>query len=81
MQRSTFETILGASILAIAISVGIILYKGQLTKSKDTYALFGNFDHIDGIRKESEIKISGITISNVVESDLDPKTHLARVKI
>lgn len=81
MQRSTFETILGAGVLFTAIGFGTLLYKGNITTSPDTYPLFANFDRIDGIRKGSEVRIAGITIGKVAESDLDPKTYLARVKI
>lgn len=81
MQRSTFETILGAGVLTAAIGFGTLLYKNNTSTSPDTYPLYANFDRVDGIRKGSEVKIAGITMGKVIESALDPKTYLARVKI
>lgn len=81
MQRSTFETILGAGVLVTAIGFGTLIYKGSVTTPPDTYPLFANFDRVDGIRKGSEVKIAGITMGKVTESELDSKTYLARIKI
>lgn len=81
MQRNTFETILGAIVLAGTIGFGFTLYKSKASQSDDTYNLSAHFTRIDGIKKGTEVKVSGITVGKVLDSELDPKTFLAKLKI
>lgn len=81
MRRSVIETILGAVVLGAAALFGVVLYNQSKTISADTYALFAKFDRVDGVRKGSEVRISGIPVGQVVESQLDNESMLAKIKL
>src|SRR6185437_1254761 len=43
--------------------------------------LSANFEHIDGIRDGSDVRISGIKVGSVLGTKLDPTTFLANVRM
>lgn len=81
MRRSVVETILGAVVLGAAALFGVVLYNQSNVISTDTYPLFAKFDRVDGVRKGSEVRISGIPVGKVVESQLDQDSLLAKIKL
>jgi phospholipid/cholesterol/gamma-HCH transport system substrate-binding protein len=81
MQRNMIETILGALVLVVAFIFLYTIYTSSSFKATKGYHVYAKFDRVDGIRKGTDVKISGIKVGSVVESDLDHKSFLARLKI
>lgn len=82
MQRSTFETLVGALVLAIAaVFVWFALGATGVAVSRDGYELGARFDRIDGINVGSDVRVSGIKVGTVTAASLDPKTYLADIRI
>ncbi len=81
MRKNSVETIMGAVVIAVAVLFVLFAYdKAGLTTVKG-YAISAKFDRIDGIRRGSDVRMSGIKIGTVTDQALDPETYLAVVKL
>lgn len=81
MKGNVIETVMGAVVLVVAALFLFFAYNTSQFRSVTGYELSANFEHIDGIRDGSDVRISGIKVGSVLSTTLDPKTFLATVKM
>jgi len=81
MKGNVIETVMGAVVLVVAALFLFFAYNTSQLRSVKGYELNANFEHIDGIRDGSDVRISGIKVGSVLSTTLDPKTFLAAVKM
>ena len=81
MKGNVIETVMGAVVLVVAALFLFFAYSTSQLRSVKGYELSANFEHIDGIRDGSDVRVSGIKVGSVVSMTLDPKTFLATVKM
>ena len=81
MKGNVIETVMGAVVLVVAALFLYFAYSTSQLRSIKGYELTANFEHIDGIRDGSDVRISGIKVGSVLETKLDPTTFLATVKM
>ena len=81
MRGNVIETVMGAVVLVVAALFLFFAYNTSQLRSVQGYELTANFEHIDGIRDGSDVRISGIKVGSVLATTLDPKTFLATVRM
>ena len=81
MKGNVIETVMGAVVLVVAALFLFFAYSTSQLRSVKGYELTANFDHIDGIRDGSDVRVSGIKVGSVLGLTLDPKTFLATVRM
>lgn len=79
MKRSVIETILGASVLLVAMIFLVFSYKTANISTGTGYDLVADFSGIGGLKAGDDVQISGVKIGTVKSVDLNPQTFLARV--
>jgi len=81
MRGNVIETVMGAVVLVVAALFLVFAYNTSQLRAVKGYELTANFEHIDGIRDGSDVRISGIKVGSVVGTTLDPNTFLATVRM
>ncbi len=82
MRGNVIETVMGAVVLVVAALFLVFAYNtSQLRSVSGGYDVTANFEAVDGIRKGSDVRISGIKVGSVVSEVLDPKTFLATLRM
>ncbi len=81
MKRSVVETLIGAAVLLVAALFLVYAFRNVDAGTPQGYELFAKFDRIDGLKKGSDVTISGIKVGTVVDWTLDPKTFQAVVRL
>ena len=81
MKNNTFEAIIGALVLILAVIFLFYSFSIANVGKIDGYELSADFDRIDGLVVGSDVRMSGIKIGTVIEESLDPNTYLANIKI
>lgn len=81
MRGNVIETVMGAVVLIVAALFLVFAYQTSQLRQVAGYRVSADFEHIDGIRQGSDVRISGIKIGSVVSETLDPKTFLATLAI
>ncbi len=79
MGKNAIETVMGAVVLAVA---GIFVFFASdmaQVKAADGYEVSAVFYKIGGLKKGSDVRVSGIKVGSVVRRGLDPKTFDAVV--
>ena len=81
MSRNTIETVMGAVVLIVA---GVFLWMAYAVtniQSLDGTMISAEFGGIGGLNVGDDVRISGIKIGKVTETDLNPKTFGATVTL
>ena len=81
MSRNTIETVMGAVVLIVA---GVFLWMAYAVtniQSSDGTMISAEFGGIGGLNVGDDVRISGIKIGKVTETDLNPKTFGANVTL
>jgi phospholipid/cholesterol/gamma-HCH transport system substrate-binding protein len=81
MKGNVIETVMGAVVLVVAALFLFFAYSSSQLRSVPGYQLTADFEHIDGIRDGSDVRISGIKVGSVLGTTLDPNTFLAKVQM
>lgn len=81
MRGNVIETVMGAVVLVVAALFLFFAYSTSQLRSVQGYELSANFEHIDGIRDGSDVRVSGIKVGSVLGTTLDTKTFLATVRM
>jgi phospholipid/cholesterol/gamma-HCH transport system substrate-binding protein len=81
MKRNAIETVLGAVVLAVALTFFFYSYSTANVKAVDGYELSANFSGIGGLAVGDDVEISGVKVGNVSKVELDSATYLAKVTI
>jgi phospholipid/cholesterol/gamma-HCH transport system substrate-binding protein len=81
VKRSVVETLIGAVVLVVAALFLFYAFRNVDASTPSGYELFAKFDRIDGLKKGSDVTVSGVKIGTVVDWTLDPKTFQAVVRL
>jgi phospholipid/cholesterol/gamma-HCH transport system substrate-binding protein len=81
MKGNVIETVMGAVVLVVAALFLFFAYSTSQLRSVPGYEVTADFEHIDGIRDGSDVRISGIKVGSVLGLKLDPKSFLATVRM
>jgi len=81
MGRNAVETMMGAVVLVVAAVFLFFAYTTSQVQSGGGYPLIARFDHVDGVRDGTDVRISGIKVGTVVSQTLDPKTYEAILRL
>ena len=77
MGRNAVETMMGAVVLVVAALFLYFAYTTSQVKAGGGYSLTARFDHVDGVRDGTDVRLSGIKVGTVVSQILEPKTYVA----
>ena len=79
MKSNTFEAIVGAVVILLAVVFLFVGFSSMKLKKGNNYNLSALFNRIDGIKLGSDIRMSGIKIGTVTKQELDNSTFEAKV--
>jgi len=80
-SRGIGEVLTGAVVLLVA--AGFVAYAvGHSGRPAAVgYRLYASFDHIDGLNPGADVRIAGVKVGSVLDTNVDPKTFLAKVTL
>jgi len=78
-NRSSFETLIGALVLAAAVFFVVLVVRGTGVTASDGYKVSASFGNADGLKPGTEVRISGVKVGSVVEQTLDATSLQAKV--
>lgn len=81
MQNNTFETLIGAIVVAVAVGFLYFAYSSTHVGSVNGYDVKATFSSADGIASGADVRLHGIKVGTVSSIDLDPKTYNAVVHL
>lgn len=81
MRGNVFETVMGAIVLAVAVSFLVFVYSRADYGTVKGYELVAKFDRVDGLAAGSDVLVSGIKVGTVLDQRLDTETFQAVVRI
>jgi len=81
MNRNVIETIMGAVVLIIAVAFLVFAYSSANTGAVEGYQVTAKFNNVGDLKRGSDVRISGIKVGTVVDTNLDPQTFLALVHL
>lgn len=82
MKRSSLETLIGATVVVIALVFFQYSFKaGDVGATGDSYTVHAEFSSVGALRVGDDVSVSGVKIGNVSAIDLNPETFLARVSM
>ena len=81
MGRNIIETILGAVVLAVAAVFLFFAYNLAEAETVKGYEINAAFYKIGGLKKGSDVRISGIKVGTVVDLRIDAETYDAIVSM
>lgn len=81
MQNNTFETLIGALVVAVAVGFLFFAYTSTHTGAYGGYDVKAAFNSADGIATGSDVRLHGIKIGTVSSIDLEPRTYQAIVHL
>lgn len=71
MGRNIVETIIGALVLCVAGIFVIYAFTTTETSTPHGYEILARFDRADGLKRGSDVTLSGIKVGTVTSLDLD----------
>ncbi|HSQ97988.1 MAG TPA: outer membrane lipid asymmetry maintenance protein MlaD [Rickettsiales bacterium] len=82
MKNNTFETLIGALVLLIAVIFTLMASKISDGRQKlaSGYVLNAQFNNIEGLNIGADVKVSGVKIGSVLDINLNDN-YMANVKI
>lgn len=81
MGRNIVETIVGALVLVVAGLFVFYAFAKSDRGNSDGYELTARFGRIDGLKRGSDVTLSGVKVGTVTSFDLDRKTYQAVVRM
>ncbi len=81
MKTNLLEVVMGAAVLGVCAVFVVFAYSTSHWKSVQGYEVIAKFDRIDGLRKGSDVRLSGVKVGTIKTINLDPETYLAVVHI
>jgi phospholipid/cholesterol/gamma-HCH transport system substrate-binding protein len=79
--RNIVETIVGALVLVVAGLFVFYAFAKSDRGSPDGYEVIARFGRIDGLKRGSDVTLSGVKVGTVTGFDLDLKTYQAVVHL
>ncbi len=80
MSSNLVESIIGAVVLIIAAWFLVFAYERTDKVTAEGYVLSARFERIDGLNIGSDVRIAGIKVGSIIESELDASTYQAVIK-
>jgi phospholipid/cholesterol/gamma-HCH transport system substrate-binding protein len=77
--RNIVETIVGAVVLVVAVAFVFYAFGRSDRPSADGYDVIARFGRVDGLKRGSDVTLSGVKVGTVTGIDLDRKTYQAVV--
>ena len=81
MNRNVVETIVGALVLLVAGIFVFYAFAKSDRSGPDGYEITARFGRIDGLKRGSDVTMSGVKIGTVTAIDLDSTTYQAVVHL
>jgi phospholipid/cholesterol/gamma-HCH transport system substrate-binding protein len=81
MHRNVIETIMGGVVLIIAVVFLVFAYTSSSTGTVSGYPVTAKFGSVSGIGPGSDVKLSGIKVGSVMDTELDPQDYAAVVSL
>jgi len=81
MGRNLVESLMGAVVLVVAGLFLAFAYSVTNVRTVGGYELLARFERIDGLATGADVRISGIRVGSVVDTQLDPATFEAVVRL
>ena len=82
MKYNILETLVGFLVIAVAVVFVLFAYRSSSAyNTRGGYAVWANFQNIDGISVGSDVMLAGIKIGSVEKLALDPDTFVAKVTL
>jgi len=81
VRENLVETLVGAIVLAIAITFLVYGYSVTEGDSDDQLRVSAAFDRVDGLTVGSDVRLSGVKVGTVMSLALDPDTFSAKVSM
>jgi phospholipid/cholesterol/gamma-HCH transport system substrate-binding protein len=81
VNRNVVETIVGALVLLVAGAFVFYAFSKSDRSGPDGYEITARFGRIDGLKRGSDVTMSGVKIGTVTAIDLDRKTYQAIVHL
>jgi len=79
VRRNIVETIVGALVLVVAAAFVFYAFAKSDRSGPDGYDITARFGRIDGLKRGSDVTLSGVKVGTVTGFDLDSKTFQAVV--
>ena len=77
MHSSTFETLVGAVVVAACAAVFYLVYDSAGHAGLYGYEVRAEFSSVDGVSPGTDVRLNGIKIGTVTAMDLDPRNYEA----
>jgi len=81
VNRNVVETIVGALVLLVAGVFVVYAFAKSDRTGPDGYEITARFGRIDGLKRGSDVTMSGVKIGTVTAIDLDRKSYQAIVHL
>jgi phospholipid/cholesterol/gamma-HCH transport system substrate-binding protein len=81
VNRNVVETIVGALVLLVAGAFVFYAFSKSDRSGPDGYEITARFGRIDGLKRGSDVTMSGVKIGTVTAIDLDRTTYQAVVHL
>ena len=81
MHRNVIETIMGGVVLIVAVVFLIFAYTSSSTGTVSGYPVTAKFGSVSGIGPGTDVKLSGIKVGSVIDTELDPQDYAAVVRL
>lgn len=82
MKNSTFETLVGAGVIALAVAFFTFAYTtGGVSAGAGGYTITAEFENVAGIKSGSDVRMSGVKVGTVLSQKLDPESYQAVLQL
>jgi phospholipid/cholesterol/gamma-HCH transport system substrate-binding protein len=81
VNRNVVETIVGGLVLLVAAFFVFYAFSKSDRTGPDGYEITARFGRIDGLKRGSDVTMSGVKVGTVTAIDLDRKTYQAIVHL
>jgi phospholipid/cholesterol/gamma-HCH transport system substrate-binding protein len=81
MHRNVIETIMGGVVLIVAVVFLVFAYTSTSSGTVSGYPVTAKFGSVSGIGPGSDVKLSGIKVGSVTDTELDPNDYAAVVRL
>ncbi|MBY0501934.1 MAG: outer membrane lipid asymmetry maintenance protein MlaD [Alphaproteobacteria bacterium] len=81
MKTNLLEVVMGSVVLVVCAFFVILAYSTSQWQPSQGYEVLAKFDRIDGLRRGSDVRMSGVKVGTVKDIQLDTNTYLAIVRV
>jgi phospholipid/cholesterol/gamma-HCH transport system substrate-binding protein len=79
--KSPLETIIGIFVFIVAIYFSSLIFLAKDQSSLSNYKIFAEFSDIGGLKKGTDVRISGMSVGKVASIFMDKNTHRVKLKM